>query len=72
MGPYDEQQERRPLSYVERMGLLGSILSTVGEALGTMADVLAIEESRLDEIEQQRQIDDLQQQINELKAERED
>lgn len=57
------------MSFADRVGLLGSILSTIGEALGTIADVASIEEGRIDELEQQRQIDDLQAQIDELKEE---
>lgn len=68
--PNDDEIEVRSLSFVERVGLLGSILSTVGETLGTMADIMALEESLVDELEQQ-QIDDLQKQIDEIRADME-
>lgn len=69
MWPFDEQNRGNSLSFADRVGLLGSILSTIGEALGTIADVASIEEGRIEELEQQRQIDDLQAQIDELKEE---
>lgn len=69
--PNDDEIEVRSLSFVERVGLLGSILSTVGETLGTMADIMALEESLVDELEQQQKIDDLQKQIDEIRADME-
>lgn len=50
-----------------KLGIIGSAISTLGDALQTIAGVISLEESRQADIKQQQELDKLQRQIDELK-----
>ena len=52
-----------------KIGLWGSAISTLGDALQTIGAAISIEEGLISDAEQQRELDNLQSQIDELKKE---
>ncbi len=70
--PYeDEKNQVEEISVAAKLGLLGAVITTFGDALATVAAAVAIEESKAADLEQQQQFKQLQQQIEELKKEQE-
>lgn len=54
------------ISVAAKLGLLGAVITTFGDALATLAAAVAIEESKVADLQQQQQIEKLQQQIDHL------
>ena len=52
-----------------KLGLWGAAISTLGDAISTVGAAIAIEEARTADLVQQQQMENLQNQIDDLKKE---
>lgn len=63
-------QNENSLEQGAKIALISSAISTFGDALQTIGGAISIEESRISDAQQQQQLKNLQNQIDELRKER--
>lgn len=69
MDPYEKQSKQKTVSPATQLAIIGGALSTLGDALATVATVLAIQEEAEKGSQIYFAIENMQKQIDELHKE---
>lgn len=64
---YDNPNNNDSQDIGAKIGLLGAIISTIGDGLGAIGAAISIEEARIADAQQQQTLQNLQESIDDLK-----